>query len=257
MKKKPATLFPKERGDGPAKCPKCKQREAGRISVEGAPPGACFANCVCGHRWQVCGHDRGNGTRCFQPANVRRLRCRSGGGAEGSGRPITHGRRSKLWERLGAAERADAIRNDPGLRDNRENVSVIERLIEAEGERPPAPPLPYWEDAEKLYDKAMRGDVKALKDLGTVLKDGRKALEADERLLNLMERQRKHIATQNRIEHDAATAVTAKTMEKIMVLILAVITRIVPDQTTRTRLAYELDDVFRSELGAKVLPGSD
>lgn len=155
---------------------------------------------------------------CKSTIRMASGRCRVHGGAS-TGRPpsdkapdqlhpSTLLRREKVLRALGMAQSAQAVRHDPALLEHRENIILFEGFIEstAEGMRP-TPEI--WEQARSLWQQAASGNHQALIDLGALLVEGLDGAAREARILDLVDRQKKHIEAENKRESQLAQNLSA------------------------------------------------
>jgi hypothetical protein len=154
-------------------------------------------------------------------------RCRIHGGADGIGAPIKHAGRSGLHKVLRISERMDQILADPKLLSNRENVAVIEGLIQELGEGDDVP-AERWAEALELCQEAIQGDPDRLSELHALLTRGMEAAERSEkrqaRLLELMEHQAKHRKVENDREAKLGTSLSARAAAGMIGAVVAIVT---------------------------------
>jgi hypothetical protein len=198
------------------RCPKCKSE---KLKPGGQPPDAAAAECLsCGYRWAICGAKTAHG-QCFGRPKRPSRRCRMHGAD--AGRPIVHGGRSKLYEKLGLKDVAERVRTDPELLSHRQNVELLEALIQALGE------------SEDPCDP--------------------------ERLLELMEHQRRHKEAEHRREQALDQGISARQLDAIVGSLLTIIFEEVTDSGIQRRIGQRFARLFGRPVGGqdpqRALPG--
>lgn len=206
----------------PPKCPKC--RWPATHPVSGRPPEPAYATCEsCRHRWQVCGaHPDAPAGPCFQRPKAGHKRCHDHGNAL-SGAPVKHGGRSQLHRALRIDERMEPILSDPTLAYHRANIATIEGLIQRAGEESDQPPA-RWAEALALCQEAIDGEDGALFALRDLLERGLNGVEREDRVLALMEQQRKHKRDENRREAAAGQTLNARQAYGMIGALVAILT---------------------------------
>ena len=138
------------------------------------------------------------------------------GGGPGSGRPVTHGKRSKFQlaeGRLGELLKEEL--EDPELLSHLENVAILGALKRRELEILLAQPDGHelWAEALKLYDQIKAGGEKAaeaFKKLGKLLREGSDGERRMERIRDLSKEQRKHKDSELRVIVAKETFITPR-----------------------------------------------
>lgn len=238
-------------------CPRCKVRALHH--VQGIPPGKSFATCAsCGHSWKVCGsHPDAVRGPCFGRPRAGHDRCYAHGGNPQTGRPIAHGGRSKLWQRLGIARTAEEAATDPELLTHRQNVLMIEAMMLAEADTPGASSAD-WEAAAEAYRRGVEErDVSALRALGALLADGVTASKRWERVLELAEAQRKHKESESRREAALDQGMTRTQAMAFAQSIFLIVDEEVTDPATKRRIGQRIARLVRPASGEPALPGGE
>lgn len=217
------------------------------------------------HGRPVCGAKlRSREGVCQSEFRLPNGRCKaSGHGGRSTGPPIRQDakpetvrrrHRSLLYQRLKIADRADAAREDPDIKSHLENIAAIEALITAEAEGNFSPPGDLWVMAGELYDKGIKKqDKAAMVELGRILKSGLAANAVIERMVGLMEQQRRHIDSEAKREAQLQTTMSAREVEFIFEQLFAIVSEEVTDPKIRFAIGRRLSHL----LGPEAQPAAD
>lgn len=214
------------------------------MARKGKPPGSSDARGPIYGRNQagkpVCfAHPEAARGPCMSPIRISPSgRCRSHGGAEGSGRPIEHGGRSRLYESFRILSQADAARNDPEIQSHLENIVFVEALMRATADDITGPPGEFWTRASELYDQAVKGaSPSALIELGKVLAEGQSNAAKLEKLKELRIEQRGHRLAEDRRQSQLQTSLSARQLMVFVKQLLIAIEDVLRDESIpRTKL---------------------
>jgi hypothetical protein len=102
-----------------------------------------------------------------------------------------------LARTLESAEVFEGAVAAPDLVSHRANIALLDVLIERESQGAVSDAT-LWSRLNELYQKALRGDVASLKAMAPVLERGLADANRVERVRDLIEQQRRHIASEVR-----------------------------------------------------------
>lgn len=193
------------------------------------------------HGRPVCGHKISEGKFCQSEVRLDNGRCKHAGRG---GRPLKENAtpetikrrpgRLKLYKTLKLFERAEEARQDEELKSHRENVVLLEALIRSEGEEDMGPPRELWDQAQQLYESAVKeGNTASLIELGSVLAKGVESAARIDRLLELMDHQRRHREAEDKRELKLQTNLNAREVDLVVKSLLAAIHDEVKDPNVR------------------------
>lgn len=197
---------------------------------------------------------------CAKWPSPGRVRCRLHGGADGTGAPLKHGRRSKLLVQRLRPMFEQALR-DTTLIELHEDLAVVEALIaDTLKELNETGHAAMWHEAitqmERMKQAAREGDTSTLEMslmmLESVLKNGSGNASREERVLELIERRRRLVETEARRLRDAERSLNEREAMGFMMALLSAVENRVKDAQTRKLIAYDFQMLIgRSELSRR------
>ena len=209
----------------------------------------------------ICGAVR-RGHLCKITSLYPNGRCHRHGGP-GTGAPIVNGNRSKLWKQLGIAKHAKAAFEDPELTSHRANIATIEGLIVAEAANI-EPGRLFWESATALYRRAVEDKEatieekrNALKELGAVLDAGRSREQSVERILGLMDQQRRHRDSESKREALVDQTISGRQAQGLITAIVVILKEEIGDSDLLSRIGRRLVRLLGETPGRAALPAGD
>jgi len=183
-------------------------------------------------------------------------RCHRHGGPA-TGAPIVSGSRSKLWKQLGIAKHARAALDDPELTSHRANIATIEALILAEGASI-EPGRTFWESATSLYRRAVDDrDAGALRELGAVLAAGQSREQSVDRILGLMDQQRRHRDSEVKREAIVDQTISGRQAQSLITAIVVILKEEIGDADLLSRIGRRLVRLLGDTPRRGALPTGD
>lgn len=153
-------------------------------------------------------------------------------GKSSPGAPLKHGRTSKFFNRLNLGEDYEAEIAREDISSHRENIGVFEVLIQQQLDKGICPSADEWNEARAVYALAIKSKepqqrLDALVSLGKILDDGAEHAKNLEKVLDLIDRQGRHKASEERREKGIRDTV----MQKMTQLILLRIAQTLKEET--------------------------
>lgn len=190
-----------------------------------------------------CGHIALTGYDC----------CAQRHSAGKGGRPPVNGHRSKFL-RTGLLAKYEEIQDNEELVKNRDNIRLHEALICETLERLQSQSYPaeLWKEASQLFDQAKQGGEKgaeAFRALGKVLKNGKGVAKDEDRLLELMDQQRRHRESENRRVAQNEMNLNLREANALVAALKSAIEAEVPDVEQRKRISLRLIRILRPQAG--------
>ena len=167
------------------------------------------------------------------------------------------GKRSKLWKQLGIGAHAKAALDDPELTSHRTNIATIEGLILAEAGNI-EPGRLFWESATALYKQAVEGrDASALRELGEVLAAGKSREQSVQRILSLMDEQRRHRDSEIKREAIVDQTISGRQAQGLITAIVVILKEEIGDSDLLSRIGRRLVRLLGETPGRRALPAGD
>lgn len=168
-----------------------------------------------------------------------------GGGKRRGGAPVKHGGRSKILRKLGFTKKLNDIEKDPETKSHRQNIELYELAIQIDLEKG-LPSPDEWEAAVALYNKAISGEVTALRDLGPILREGLSSAQRLTRVLALADKQRTHKESEAKREAELQSNLNARQANALIAAVIAAIEEeeeltLVIRRRLQTRIARHLN----------------
>ena len=241
------------------KCVKCRaDRVESATSPEQWPPDPVTAYCPqCGHSWAICGARNKAGSRCGKTP-MPNGRCSNHGG-KATGRPPTHGRRSKFLP-IRLQERAEEALADRDLVSMAEDIALTDALIVDRYERLGDDGHAHlWGVAlgclSELDALSVDGSLSMGPDAGAVfdrlsaaLTNGQGSAQAEKEIVGFQEHKRKMSDTEIKRQAALNQFVSAKELNAMLALILTIIRETVKDPGERSLVGSKLLGIVRPVL---------